>query len=677
MAAAVAAVALVPIVYYGGWAMGFDLRKVSHMPATSVILDRNGVILQRFYEEHRLLVGSKYIPKQLKLAVVATEDKRFYNHVGFDPIATGRAIFNNITRSANISGASTITQQLARNSAGMFERTLDRKAKELALAVRIELAFSKDEILTFYLNRIFLGRHVYGVGAASEAYFGKRPHDLNLQECALLAGIISSPNAFSPWRNPEKARESRARALNRMAEQGLITAQQAKTANAEPLILRPLVDLPASHAVEAVGEELRQIVGPAAALRGGLKVRTTIDLGLQRNAESELERWLAEVERMKGYKHPTRAASNPNADADKTPYLQGAFVAIENASGGVLALVGGRSYEESPFNRATRARRQPGSALKPFVYAVAFRDLGMAAFTEIDKSPFDLKKAEFGRTPVSAAPSYITAREALENSDNYAAMRTGLAIGPTPFSKIVGTATHTTIPPYPSSFLGACEVTPVQLTAAFTTFPCLGSAPEPFLIQSIHNADGKEIYRRRPARRYIMSPQVAYQIHDVLKGVVDRGTASQLKRQLKLTGELAGKTGTTDDYRDAWFVGYSPTITASAWVGLDQPQTIITRGYASRLAVPLWGRIMRHALAASDADATIPVPRGLHRRQGTTARRVFAFFEARTPSGPTEWVRDDQRIMARLGGRREQVVEVVPRGPRPNIWDSFRRFFSR
>lgn len=634
LAAAVAAVALAPVVYYGAWAMGFDLRKVSHMPATTVIIDRNGVTLQRFYEEHRLLVGSKYIPKQLKLAVVATEDKRFYSHVGFDPIATGRAIFNNITRSANVSGASTITQQLARNSAGMFERTLDRKAKELALAVRIELAFSKDEILTFYLNRIFLGRHVYGVGAASEAYFGKRPHDLNLQECALLAGIISSPNTFSPWRNPEKARESRARALNRMAEQGLITPQQAKTANAEPLILRPLVDLPASHAVEAVAEELRQIVGIDAALRGGLKVRTTIDLNLQRTAESELESWLTQVEGMKGYKHPTRAASNPNAngDANKTPYLQGAFVAIENASGGVLALVGGRSYEESPFNRATRARRQPGSALKPFIYAAAFRDLGMAAFTEIDKSPFDLKKAEFGRAPVSATPSYITAREALENSDNYAAMRTGLAIGATPFTKIAGAATHTTIPPYPSSFLGACEVTPVQLTAAFTTFPCLGSAPEPFLIQTIHNADGKEIYRRRHAHRYIMSPQVAYQIHDVLRGVVDRGTASQLKKQLKLTGELAGKTGTTDDYRDAWFVGYSPTITASAWVGLDQPQTIISRGYASRLAVPLWGRIMRHALTASNANATIPVPKGLRRRQGTTARRVFAFVEVRTPS---------------------------------------------
>lgn len=678
----VGAVILAPIAYYGFWALSFDMRKVSHMPATSVILDRNGVILQRFYEEHRLLVGSKFIPKQLKAAVVATEDKRFYYHLGFDPVATTRAIFNNATKSAGISGASTITQQLARNSAGMFEHTLDRKAKELALAIRIELAYSKDEILTFYLNRIFLGRHVYGVGAAAEAYFGKRPNDLNLQECALLAGIISSPNAFSPWRSPEKARDSRARALNRMADQRLISAAEAKAANAEPLILRPLVDLPASHAVDAVGEELTQIVGHAAALRGGLKVRTTIDLNLQRNAETELERWLSEVERMKGYKHPSREASNagdarPGGDATKTPYLQGAFVAIENASGGILALVGGRSFEESPFNRATRARRQPGSALKPFIYAAAFRDLGMAAFTEIDSSPFDLKKTELGRVPYGPTANYITARAALENSDNYAAMRTGLTAGMDPFAKLVAQAARTEIPSYPSSFLGACELTPVQLTAAFTTFPCLGRSPEPFLIQTIHNADGKEIYHRRLATRPILSPQVAYQIHDMLRGVVQRGTAAQLKTQFKLAGEIAGKTGTTDDYRDAWFVGYNPAITASAWVGLDQPQTIIARGYASRLAVPLWGRIMRHAISNADAKATIPVPRGLHRQQGTTAVRIFSFFESRTPTGPEEWVRDGQRPIARLDGRRERVVEITPRRAPSGFWDSVRRLFSR
>ncbi|HPA21344.1 MAG TPA: transglycosylase domain-containing protein [Verrucomicrobiae bacterium] len=675
------AVILAPVAYYGLWALAFDMRKVSHMPATSVILDRNGVVLQRFYEEHRLLVGSKFISKQLKQAVVATEDKRFYHHFGLDPIATFRAIFNNLSGRANTSGASTITQQLARNSADMFERTLDRKAKELALAIRIELAFSKDEILTFYLNRIFLGRNVYGVGAAADAYFGKRPADLNLQECALLAGIISAPNAFSPWRSPEKARESRARALSRMSEQGFIKPAEAKVANAEPLILRPLMDLPASHAVEAVAEELRRIVGQDALFRGGLKVHTTIDLNLQRTAEAELERWLSEVERMPGYKHPTRASWDPdaqhNADILKTPYLQGSFVAIDNADGGIVALVGGRSFEESPFNRATRARRQAGSSLKPFIYAAAFRDLGMAAFTEIDKTPFDLKRAQAGRIPASASPSYITARQAIEGSDNFAAMRTGLAEGLEPFAQLVGTATRGSVPPYPSSFLGACEFTPLQLASAFTVFPCLGAAPEPFLVQTIHNTDGKEIYRHKPLRRPVLSPQVAFQIHDILRGVVDRGTARQLRTNFKLRGELAGKTGTTDDYRDAWFVGYCPGITSAAWVGLDKPQTVIAGGYASRLAVPLWGRIMRHALVGPATATAVPVPKGLHRQQGTSARKLFLFFEKREATGPDEWVRDGQRPLARLDRKTGYFADRTPSGPRRSLWDSVKGWFSK
>lgn len=674
------AVALAPVAYYGAWALAFDMGRVSHMPATSVILDRNGLVLQRFYEEHRLLVGSKFIPKRLKQAVVATEDKRFYRHLGFDPVATARASINNLTGRAATSGASTITQQLARNSADMFERTLDRKAKELALAIRIELAFSKDEILTFYLNRIFLGRHVYGVGAASDAYFGKRPADLNLQECALLAGIISAPNAFSPWRSPEKARESRARALERMADQGYITPAESKAANAEPLILRPLIDLPASHAVDAVGDELRSIVGRDAVFRGGLKVRTTIDLKLQRNAETELERWLSEVERMPGYRHPARAAWDPDAsggaDILKTPYLQGAFVAIDNSDGGIIALVGGRSFEESPFNRATRARRQAGSSLKPFIYAAAFRDLGMAAFTEIDKSPFDLKRVQPGPPPSSANPDYISAREALENSDNYAAMRTGLAEGLDPFAQLVAAATRGSVPPYPSSFLGACEFTPLQMASAFTVFPCLGSAPEPFLVQSIHNADGKEIYRHQPTRRAVLSPQVAFQIHDILKGVVDRGTAAQLRKAFQLKGELGGKTGTTDDYRDAWFVGYCPSVTASAWVGLDRPQTVIAGGYASRLAVPLWGRVMRHALVGPNATATIPPPPGLHRQRGTTAKKVMLFFERREASGPEEWVRDGQHPIARLDKRTQYVADSTTRATARSVWDTVKGWFA-
>ncbi|NJK93302.1 MAG: penicillin-binding protein [Blastochloris sp.] len=258
--------------YYGIWALNFDMDKVSRMPATSIVYDRHGYVIQRLFDENRQLVDGKQIPQVLKDALLAKEDERFYWHPGVDPISITRALFLNLFSGRVASGASTITQQLARNSAGIFERSLDRKLKEIFLALRIELAFSKEEILTFYFNRIYFGGNVYGIGTAAEAYFGKQPSQLNLSESAMLVGIIAGPNIYSPWRNVENAKKVRAKTLERMVISGFITREQAAACNKEDLVLRPLMDKPGSYAIAAIQDELPNYLTQIHIYRGGLRI---------------------------------------------------------------------------------------------------------------------------------------------------------------------------------------------------------------------------------------------------------------------------------------------------------------------------------------------------------------------------------------------------------------------
>ncbi|MDR1145790.1 MAG: transglycosylase domain-containing protein [Verrucomicrobiales bacterium] len=631
---------------YQAWAARFDLTKVSQMPSISVIYDRQGRVIQRLYEQNRILVDRAQIPDVLCQAVVAKEDERFFQHSGFDLIAITRALLHNIAGKKVSSGASTITQQLARNSAEMFDRTYDRKIKEIFLAMRIESRFSKEEILTYYLNRIFFGGNIYGVGAAADAYFGKQPKDLNLAESALLAGIIAGPNSFSPWRNPVRAKAARAKVLQRMVSAGFITQQAADAGKAEPLKLRPLAAMPGSYVTFAVLNHLPPAINQETLYRGGLKIHTSIDLDLQRAAEQKIEAGLAKIEQGKGYRHVTRAAylARDGADSEEPvapPYLQAAFVAIHNRDGGVLAIVGGRNFDESPFNRALLASRQIGSTVKPFVYANAFNILGYSAFTLIDRSAFDLKNPAADAVPAGLVPDFISVREALRGSDNYAAMRTGLAAGVDNFCYLFKQAADVDAPPYPSSLLGACDATPLQLTAAFTIFPNDGILRQIWFIDRIENFRGEVLYRNQAGQKMVLSPQIAFQISDLLRGVVDDGTAAALRGTFKLKGDLGGKTGTTNDYKDAWFVGYNSEITAGLWVGLDHPQTIMPGGYASRLAVPVWGGIMQSALSRYPSKK-MPPPPGLTLTQLKTEQTAFFFFKSTSISARSEYLRDDQ-----------------------------------
>jgi penicillin-binding protein 1A len=631
--------------YYQAWALSFDLNKVSQMPSISVIYDRKGQVIQRLYEQNRILVGSEQIPDMLRKAVVAKEDERFFIHGGFDLIAIARALWYNVRGKKVLSGASTITQQLARNSAEMFDRTYDRKIKEIFLAARIERQFTKEQILTYYLNRIFFGGNIYGIGAAADAYFGKSPKDLSLSESALLAGIIAGPNSITPWRNPARAREARAKVLQRMVSVGFITRAEAAAAGAEPLLLRPLVSIPGSYVTFAVLNNLPATINQEILYRGGLKIYTSIDLDFQKNAEQKIEESLAKIEQNRDYRHLSRQQYLADADTHNEgaspPYLQAAFVAINNRDGGVLVIVGGRNFEESPFNRALLAHRQIGSTVKPFVYANAFNVLNYSAFTLVDHGAFDLKNPGNTVIPVGAEPDFISIREALRISDNYAAMRSGLAAGVDNFCHLFKQVTGSDAPPYPSSLLGACDVTPLQLTAAFTVFPNNGVLIKPWFIDRVVSARGEVLYQNQPDQTRVLSPQISYQISDMLRGVVDGGTAVALRSVFGLTGDLGGKTGTTNDYKDAWFVGYNSELTAGVWVGLDKPLTVMPGGYSNRLAVPVWGGVMKIALPHYPSRP-MPPPAGLTRAQAKSEQTVWFFFKSTTVSERSEYLRDDQ-----------------------------------
>ncbi|MEO0453509.1 MAG: transglycosylase domain-containing protein [Verrucomicrobiota bacterium] len=640
-------VSILLVAYYTVWAIQFDFERVTRMPQTSFVYDRNGYVIQRLYDEHRIVVSSDDIPDVLRDAILSKEDSRFYYHPGFDPIAIARSVIINLASGEIATGASTITQQLARNSAGMFEQTLDRKLKEIFLAIRIEGALSKEEILVHYFNRIYFGGNVNGIGAAADAYFGKPPRELTLSEAAMLVGIIAAPNTFTPWKNPEKAKEVRAFTLDRMLDQGYISDQQATAAKEQPLTLRPLVDLPGTYLISIIRDFMPEFVDDELLFQGGLHIYTTIDLAFQKSASQQLQQSLEKIEAMPGYRNTTRKQYLQIRQNSTLPpsYLQGAFVAISNEDGGILSMVGGRHFEESRFNRAAYGRRQIGSTIKPFVYAHGFNVLNFTAFTEIDHSPFDLKLASENTPYVGDDPEWISLKSALIRSDNYAAMRAGLASGIESFTYFMSNLVDSPIQPYPSSILGACELTPLELASAYTIFPNYGVQLEPYLIQKIETQDQILLYQHIDERKRALSSLIAFQMHDILAGVIEQGTASRLRSDFAIKTPLGGKTGTTNNYKDSWFAGYSSEITAVVWVGLDKPTQIHPSGYSSKIAVPVWGSIMKPALEAYPSSPFLPPP-GVRKVQQKKEESFLWIFKSTKVEGPAEYIRDDQRAGA-------------------------------
>ena len=586
------------------------MSQVAKMPERSIIYDRNMKELGRLHGAHRYVVDLAEVSPHVRKALIAREDQRFEDHWGVDPRGVARSMVENVKRRHFAQGASTLTMQLARNAYrlpthGPKWKLLDRKFLEVALSFRIEATYEKDEILQHYMNLIFWGGSIHGVEAASRAYLEKSAADLTLSESAMLAGIIRAPNAFSPFEDITGTTKERNSTLDSMVRTGLITRSEAVAAKSEPLHIRPKNRriIEGSYAMDAIRRAIERHLDKKYIKQGGLKIITTIDKDLQEAAERHLNSKLSEIERRPGYRHNTRTRwqASPAMQREAPDYLQGAVVAVENRSGAIRCIVGGRDADESKFNRAIHARRQIGSVFKPFVYLAAF-DRGMRPDSYIDDSP--IKPGQIRYAPPDWAPknsdkSYletVSARRALMDSRNTSSVRIGDFAGLENVRALAHQSFAIQIPNKASSYLGAWEATPEQVASAYTIFPNGGTRYGPHFVSRILDRDGKELWAHKPIGYLAVDKKgAAWSTSTILEDATRSGTASSMRRELGFQRPAGGKTGTTDEYMDAWFVGYSSGLTCAVWVGLDQPEPIVPGGYGADLALPVWVRVMKTA----------------------------------------------------------------------------------
>src|SRR5437016_541929 len=599
----------------------FDLSKLEQMESASVILDRNDKIFGQIYVENRETVPYEQLPRDLVNAVVAVEDNKFYQHGGYDFVGILRAALKNFTAGHVRQGASTITQQLARNSFALKERTFRRKLLEILLSKRIEERFGKQKIMELYLNRIYFGGGLYGAEAASRGYFGKPARDMTLSECATLAGLIKSPNKLSPWTDRNSSREVRNVALARMRDLGFISQERCETAQAEEFTTGSRQSAQGqTYAVDYIRQQVIAAVGWDRAMNEGYRIHTTIDAEMQRVGEESLRAHLAEAEQHSGYNHPTYAVyanryksakqlAVPNVSV-APDYLQGALIALDNQTAGILVLIGGRDFEHNQYDRALQARRPAGTAIKPFVYAAAFEN-GLFPGSLVEDSALDNRAVMIGGTtgilgewgPESEENRYegpMTARQALAKSKNGATVRIGMTVGVEPVIQLCHLAgIRSQLRPFPATFLGSSEITLAELALAYTIFPNGGWRPNtPHILERIEEKDGTVVWdaKRERTRKVVIKPETAYEVHSCLVDALESGTGKAARTQFGLKKMLAaGKTGTAYDFTDALFTGYDSNFTCAVWMGFDKPQKIYRGAFGRELALPVWVDIMNAA----------------------------------------------------------------------------------
>jgi len=527
-------------------------------------------------DDQRHDVSIDAIAPDLRRAFVAVEDHRFFVHPGVDPIAIARAMVRNLRAPGTVEGGSTITQQLARTLFLSNKRSYVRKAREAVLSVLIETQLTKEQILELYLNRVYLSAGVYGVEAMAERVFGKTAKALTLAESALIAGLAKAPASLSPWSNPGGGIARILFVHARMREVGFINVRQEQQAKLTRLRIRPYRSDSGSrhgYAKAFLRQQFRDEFGgdhPP-----DWRVDTTFNAVLQDAAEGAVTRGL---------------------DRLGKPGLQAALVALDPANGDLVAMVGGRDFAQSAFNRASRSRRQPGSAFKPFVFAAAL-ERGMSPVTELRGLDALAPQGPEEWTPQNAhddASDTLTLRAALVESNNRAAVHLQQETGTRQVLRVASRAGLTDLPDVPSLSLGTGLVTPLDLTAAYAVFPNGGQRVRPRGITRVRDADGGTAARYDVEVDRVLAPDVAYQMVSMLRDVIDRGTGTQVRR-LGLRGPFGGKTGTTDDFKDAWFVGFSSTLVVGVWVGFDQPTSIGREAYGARVALPIWADFMQRA----------------------------------------------------------------------------------
>jgi len=648
---------------------------------TDIYSDDNKVIGE-FAVERRIIVSYDEIPPYLQLAILATEDDQFYNHGGVSYLSNLRAAYKDILQMRAVEGASTITQQLARMLLQSYEKTLDRKIKELLITWKIEKQYSKQQILTLYCNLHNMGPGIYGVAAAADTYFGKKPQDLSLEECAMIAGLPRNPARYSPRLHPDLALARRNFVLDRMAAERMISPKMAEEAKSRPIVLkpRPRKTEMAPYFVEWVRQYLSDRYSTDEIWRKGLRVYTTLNIGMQQAAVQTLSEGLRAYDKTRGwrgpvdnilkmsgssletYSHPdwriplrpgdiviglVQSVDDPYAsikiaryhatlgpkeiawtqkksaaqilkagdlayfrivsldDAAKAasvtleqlPGVDGALITIQNSTGEIKAMVGGYNFETSEFNRATQAMRQVGSTFKPFVYSTAL-EKGLTPESTVVDEPVSFTDS-LGRVwrPANYDGKFkgeITVRQALTESRNIPAIKIASLIG---IKNVLVMARRFglsgPLEPYLPLAIGACEATPLEMTSAFTVFPNLGVQAKPYFIRKIEDYEHVKKEEMFPQIHKVLEPEIAVQMLGLLQNVVQNGTATAAK---SLGRPLGGKTGTTNDFTDAWFVGFSPSVTTAVWVGHDEKKTLGNKETGAAVALPIWIKYMAEIL---------------------------------------------------------------------------------
>ncbi len=620
-------------------AQRYDITQVLLMPERSLVLDRKGEEIGTLHGENRRRIASldQEVPRYFIDALVLQEDRRFFTHSGIDPKGVLRAAAQLFKHKRVTQGGSTLTMQLAKNSYYHTDRSFHHKFIELALAHRIENTYDKNTILLSYINRIFWGHSFLGLKQAARGYFNKRPIELSIGEAALLAGIVCNPNEFSPHRNLEAARIQRDKVLKLMVDHGKITRIEYNYALSEPVNVQwPQPQGNDNYALEAIRREVNLILNSLEAnelglvgetmYAGGLTIRTSLDLDLQDATMKSIDRFLGEqVESTAGYPHQTRAAyqqlrykmlqaGGEQAKSIPQPqYIQGASVVIHNKTGALLALVGGRDSIESPLNRALQSRRQVGSLFKPLVYASFFEHGGSPSSNISDNriAAGEIKGAPRW-SPKNADGRFLGSKPAswgLLKSRNTMSVRIGNRVG------LENIIRYATLSGYyrprkqkigPTIYLGTWEATPYEVATSYTTFANGGVRPTPYIIESITDSHGREIWRKQATQTRVFSQQANEQTLDILEQITKPGGTAAATAKLGFTAPSGGKTGTTNGYHNAWYCGFSSELTAVVWVGFDKPRTIMDKGYGSKLALPIWVSIMQAAQKLHYAALDIP-----------------------------------------------------------------------
>ncbi len=568
------------------WFLSLDIPDIrsaaDYKPlVATTIFDKDGAPIDAIYKDYRIVISDKQMPPLLPKAFVAAEDSRYFEHGGLDIWSIFRAAVNNLRSGKRSQGGSTITQQVTRALMLSREKTYFRKLTEAILAYRLDRMLTKKEVLNIYLNEIYLGEGAYGVEAAARIYFSKTAKELDLAEIALLAGLPQSPSRYSPIKHWNAAQARQRYVLNRMAEEGIISAARARKAYEQKVRLNPsgMHKAASGYFTDYVRSQLEQHYGKNELFREGLTVWTTLDSSMQRAAIQSLQQGLQTVQKRQNNKQPP----------------QGALIALDTASGSIRALVGGKDYRKSAYNRAVVAKRQPGSVFKPFIYAAAF-ERGMSPEKELIDAPFSIKNRDGSVwQPQNYSHKYYGATslgEALTFSRNIITIKLLQQTGLQPVIRLAKDAGITSeLKPELPLALGASPVTILEMTAAYTIFANQGLYHKPRAITRVRDRFGRVKPWPNPDAKKVVSAQTAATVTNILTNVINRGTGKQAQG----VAQAAGKTGTSNDNRDAWFIGYSPKLTTGVWMGHDRNRTLGRGETGGRAAAPIWKNFMQAA----------------------------------------------------------------------------------